>query len=178
MLNANDFNKKQIIFLIPKDGDKLTFSNDNIVVKDKNGKIKYQSTCYRLFMLCIVGNVSITSGLIQRSKKFGFSICLMTTSFKVYEVMGARMEGNTLLRTNQYKYNGKEIGTMIEKNKIANQSVALKKIRNRNDYLNEGISILDNLANSLDSDMDYLCVMGIEGNAAKVYFPRMFDNVS
>ena len=101
MLNANDFNKKQIIFLIPKDGDKLTFSNDNIVVKDKNGKIKYQSTCYRLFMLCIVGNVSITSGLIQRSKKFGFSICLMTTSFKVYEVMGARMEGNTLLRTNQ-----------------------------------------------------------------------------
>lgn len=92
MLNANDFSKKQIIFLIPKDGDKLTFSNDNIVVKDKNGKIKYQSTCYRLFMLCIVGNVSITSGLIQRSKKFGFSICLMTTSFKVYEVMGARME--------------------------------------------------------------------------------------
>ena len=63
MLNANDFSKKQIIFLIPKDGDKLTFSNDNIVVKDKNGKIKYQSTCYRLFMLCIVGNVSITSGL-------------------------------------------------------------------------------------------------------------------
>ena len=178
MLNANDFSKKQIIFLIPKDGDKLTFSNDNIVVKDKNGKIKYQSTCYRLFRLCIVGNVSITSGLIQRSKKFGFSICLMTTSFKVYEVMGARMEGNTLLRTNQYKYNGKKIGTMIEKNKIANQSVALKKIRNRNDYLNEGISILDNLANSLDSDMDYLCVMGIEGNAAKVYFPRMFDNVS
>ena len=67
---------------------------------------------------------------------------------------------------------------MIEKNKIANQSVALKKIRNRNDYLNEGISILDNLANSLNSDMDYLSVMGIEGNAAKVYFPRMFDNVS
>lgn len=178
MLNANDFSKKQIIFLIPKDGDKLTFSNDNIVVRDTDGKIKYQSTCYRLFMLCIVGNVSITSGLIQRSKKFGFSICLMTTSFKVYEVMGARMEGNTLLRTHQYKYNGKEIGTMIEKNKIANQSVALKKIRNRNDYLNEGISILDNLANSLDSDMDYLSVMGIEGNAAKVYFPRMFDNVS
>lgn len=88
------------------------------------------------------------------------------------------MEGNTLLRTHQYKYNGKEIGTMIEKNKIANQSVALKKIRNRNDYLNEGISILDNLANSLNSDMDYLSVMGIEGNAAKVYFPRMFDNVS
>lgn len=97
MLSANDFSKKQIIFMFPKEGDKLTFSNDNIVVKDKAGKTKYQSTCYRLFMLCIVGNISITSGLIQRSKKFGFSICLMSMTFKVYEVIGARMEGNTLL---------------------------------------------------------------------------------
>ena len=30
----------------------------------------------------------------MRSKKFGFSICLMTTTFKVYEIIGARMEGN------------------------------------------------------------------------------------
>ena len=36
----------------------------------------------------------------------------MKVYFKVYEVMGARMEGNTLLRTNQYKYNGKEIGNL------------------------------------------------------------------
>ena len=30
--------------MFPKEGDKLTFSNDNIVVKDKAGKTKYQST--------------------------------------------------------------------------------------------------------------------------------------
>lgn len=39
MLSANDFSKKQIIFMFPKEGDKLTFSNDNIVVKDKAGKV-------------------------------------------------------------------------------------------------------------------------------------------
>lgn len=74
MLNANDFKKKQIIFLFTNEGDKLSFLNDNIIVKNKEGEIKYQSTCYRLFMICVVGNISITSGLIQRSKKFGFSI--------------------------------------------------------------------------------------------------------
>ena len=95
MLNANDFKKKQIVFLFTNEGDKLSFLNDNIIVKNKEGGIKYQSTCYRLFMICVVGNISITSGLIQRSKKFGFSICLMTTTFKVYEKLGARMEGNT-----------------------------------------------------------------------------------
>ena len=36
MLNANDFKKKQIIFLFTHQGDKLSFSNDNIVVKDKD----------------------------------------------------------------------------------------------------------------------------------------------
>lgn len=178
MLSANDFSKKQIIFMFPKEGDKLTFSNDNIVVKDKAGKTKYQSTCYRLFMLCIVGNISITSGLIQRSKKFGFSICLMSMTFKVYEVIGARMEGNTLLRKHQYTYEGTETGIRIEKNKIINQSEALRKIRVKNQYIKEGIALLDSLSDSLCENMDYLTVMGIEGNAAKVYFPRMFDNVN
>ena len=35
MLNANDFSKKQILFLITSQGEKLSFLNDNIVVKDK-----------------------------------------------------------------------------------------------------------------------------------------------
>ena len=50
MLNANDFKKKQIVFLFTNEGDKLSFLNDNIIVKNKEGGIKYQSTCYRLFM--------------------------------------------------------------------------------------------------------------------------------
>ena len=65
MLNANDFKKKQIIFLFTNEGDKLSFLNDNIIVKNKEGEIKYQSTCYRLCMICVVGNISITSGLIS-----------------------------------------------------------------------------------------------------------------
>ena len=85
MLNANDFKKKQIIFLFTNAGEKLSFSNDNIVVKDKEGKIKYQSTCYRLFMICVIGNISITSGLIQRSKKFGFSISMIMQEMRLAE---------------------------------------------------------------------------------------------
>ncbi len=177
MLSISDFQKKQIIFLITSQGDKLSFSNDNVVVKDKNGTIKHQSTCYRLFMICVIGNISITSGLIQRSKKFGFSICLMSTTFKVYEVLGARMEGNTLLRQHQYAYVGTSIGRKIEQNKIANQSATLKQIRNKSEYLKDGIEMLDKLMEALKTETDYLTIMGIEGNAAKIYFPRMYENV-
>ncbi|CUO57703.1 type V CRISPR-associated endonuclease Cas1 [Agathobacter rectalis] len=177
MLNANDFKKKQILFLFINRGDKISFSNDNIVIKDSSGKIKFQATCYRIFMICVVGNVSITSGLVQRSKKFGFSICLMSTTFKVYEIIGARMEGNTLLRKHQYEYQDNYIGQKIEQNKISNQMNALKCIRSKSEYLKEGIELLDNITAKLNEDMSYLEVMGLEGNAAKVYFPRMFDNV-
>lgn len=177
MLNVNDFSKKQIIVLLANQGDKLSFSNDNIVVRDKDGKIKHQSTCYRLFMIFIVGNISITSGLIQRSKKFGFAICLMSTTFKVYEVLGSRMEGNTLLRKHQYAYSETDIGRKIEQNKIINQTEVLKQIRNKSEYLKEGINLLENLSSTLESETDYLAIMGIEGNAAKIYFPRMFENV-
>ena len=177
MLSISDFQKKQIIFLITSQGDKLSFSNDNVVVKDKNGTIKHQSTCYRLFMICVIGKISITSGLIQRSKKFGFSICLMSTTFKVYEVLGARMEGNTLLRQHQYAYVGTSIGRKIEQNKIANQSATLKQIRNKSEYLKDGIEMLDKLMEALKTETDYLTIMGIEGNAAKIYFPRMYENV-
>lgn len=148
MLNVNDFSKKQIIVLLANQGDKLSFSNDNIVVRDKDGKIKHQSTCYRLFMIFIVGNISITSGLIQRSKKFGFAICLMSTTFKVYEVLGSRMEGNTLLRKHQYAYSETDIGRKIEQNKIINQTEVLKQIRNKSEYLKEGINLLENLSST------------------------------
>ena len=171
MLNANDFKKKQIVFLFTNEGDKLSFLNDNIIVKNKEGGIKYQSTCYRLFMICVVGNISITSGLIQRSKKFGFSICLMTTT------LGARMEGNTLLRKHQYEYTENDIGRKIEQNKIKNQSQILKNIRGKNQIMKEGIELLDKMVVQLEQQLEYLEVMGIEGNAARVYFSRVFDNV-
>ena len=177
MLNANDFKKKQIVFLFTNEGDKLSFLNDNIIVKNKEGGIKYQSTCYRLFMICVVGNISITSGLIQRSKKFGFSICLMTTTFKVYEILGARMEVNTLLRKHQYEYTENDIGRKIEQNKIKNQSQILKNIRGKNQIMKEGIELLDKMVVQLEQQLEYLEVMGIEGNAARVYFSRVFDNV-
>ena len=48
MLNANDFNKKQIIFLFTNQGKKLSFSNDNIIVKDKNGKYADLKTTFIL----------------------------------------------------------------------------------------------------------------------------------
>jgi len=87
MLDAPDFKKKQLLICVPKDGDKMSYRNDNVIIKDKDGKIKYQSTCYQLFAIFIIGNISITSGLIMRAKKFKYSICMMSSNFRVYQII-------------------------------------------------------------------------------------------
>ena len=83
MLTAPDFKEKQIIFALLSHGERLSFKNDNVIISDESG-IKHQSSCYRLFALFIVGHISITSGLLHRAKKFGFSIVMMTHGLMPY----------------------------------------------------------------------------------------------
>ena len=73
MLSLPDFEEKTVIFALLSRDDKLSFKNDNVIIKN-DGVIKHQSSCYRLFALFIVGHATITTGLLQRAKKFGFSI--------------------------------------------------------------------------------------------------------
>ena len=51
----------------------------------------------------------------------------MSTTFKVYDVIGARMEGNTLLRKHQYQYDGNDIGRLIEQNKKSGTGIKKHK---------------------------------------------------
>ena len=179
MISAPDFEKKQILFLFTSEGDKLSFSNDNIVIKDKDGVIKHQSTCYRIFMLFVIGNMTITSGLIQRAQKFGFTICLMNRNMKVYDSFGTTMNGNVLLRSKQYQYTGLDVGKHIIINKISNQRDALKGIRFRTTRMNECIDKLDEYTNILASrTLSIHEIMGIEGLAARIYFREMFCDYS
>ena len=177
MLSVPEFQKKQMIFVFVREGDKLSFSNDNIVVKDKEGKIRHQSTCYRLFIIFIIGNITITSGLLQRAKKFGFSICMMNGNFKVYQMLNNMGEGNTILRKKQYEYENIDIGKHIIENKIQNQKNALMKRRNKSAFENEAIAFLSEQSQKINLCKNINEIMGIEGIAAKVYFANMFNNV-
>ena len=180
MLDINDFVMKQIIVFQPSKGDKISFKNQNIIIKDENGKVKYQHTCYRIFMLLIIGDCSITSGLIRLSKKFGFSICFMTYSYRFYSILNNGLEGNNYLHKKQYLYESTELGRMIILNKIMNQRAVLSKIRKKSEYIVEGIEMLNTYIKYLEGkqDLELQTILGYEGNAAKVYFPRIFDNVS
>ena len=174
MLTLPDFVEKKIVIAFPKNGDKISFENDNLLITDNFNHIKLQLSCYKLFALFIVGGFTLTSGLIEKSKKFGFSIIFFTYNFKVYSGINFKMEGNTLLRKKQYTTERTtEIAKCIIINKIENQRNILKKTRNPENA--EGLIILnDSIMKLLRNEYDTYEIMGIEGIAAKVYFKRLF----
>lgn len=177
MMTLPDFEKKQIIFVFLNIGEKISFSNDNLVVKDKDDKTKLQTTCYRIFALFVIGEFSITTGLVQRAQKFTFPIYLLTGSMKLYDKIGYSMDGNVILRRKQYNYNGLELARFIVRNKVLNQLEVLKIKRNKSDDLRNTIEKLSLYIERVSDTNDLQELMGIEGNAAKIYFKHEFDNV-
>ncbi len=175
MLSAPDFEQKKIIVALLSHGDRLNFKNDNIVISDESG-IKHQSSCYRLFALFIVGHATITTGLLQRAKKFGFSIVLMTHGLIPYGSWLAQAEGNVLLRKKQYAHRGLGIAQHLMANKIDQQIDTLKQRRQKSQNVKAAIACLHDYRARLPNDsLDLQEILGIEGIASRVYFRQMFD---
>lgn len=175
MLSAPDFEQKQVIVALLSHGEKLSFKNDNIVIKDEDGHIRHQSTCYRLFAVIIVGHASITSGLIQRAQKYGFSIVLTSHSLSPYASFNAKAEGNVLLRKQQYEYQSLDIAQHLIHNKISQQIVALNRIRRKSTDLKAAIKDLKGYRDRLpDKQLGLKEILGLEGIASRVYFKHIF----
>jgi len=175
MLSAPDFEKKQIIFAMINQGDKLSFKNDNIVIKDCNDKIKHQSTCYRLFALFVAGNITVTSGLLQRAEKFGFTIIFMNYSMRVYGVWSAATSGNVILRRKQYEYSKLDLAQFIVANKIDSQIAVLKSIRNKSNALKRAIATINLYRKRLPTvNIGLQDLLGIEGIASRIYFSNLY----
>ena len=177
MFTAPDFSKKQIVFVLFNEGEKMAFSNDNLVVKDANGKIKFQCTCYRLFLVFAVGHTVMTSVILQKAQKFGFFIAMMTPGFRLYALLGAEKNGHTLLHRKQYGYTGVGIARAIVKNKIENQVWELKRVRNKNDSVKDAIVRINAYIQNLSKTENLQEMMAYEGLASKLYFKNHFNNV-
>lgn len=177
MMSTRDFEHKQIAFVFSSRGEKISFKNDNIIVSDSEGKTKHQSTCYRLFALFICGDYCLTTGLLDRSKKFGFTIVFMTPTLHVTMILPAKAEGNVILRKKQYAYNKTDIAAQVISNKIHNQNFLLKRIRKKTDDEKYVIAHLERYEKEvLNPSLTPQEIMGIEGVSAKLYFKTLFAN--
>ena len=178
MMSLPDFREKQIVFLSCNEQQKVSFRNTNIVVRDAERNIIHQSSCYQLFCLVIIGNTVITSGLIERAKKFAFSIVLMKQNMRVYEVLNAETEGNFLLREKQYTNScGFGLACRIVHNKIFNQRRLLMNIRNKTHEVQAAVERISAYLQQVSEAPDRQVLLGLEGKSAQEYFRTFFGDM-
>lgn len=177
MLTQPDFVEKRIVICNTNEQQKISFLNDNIVIKDENDKIISQNSCYKIFSLWIIGSITITSGVLERSKKFAFSIYMFNYSFKCYGVWASATEGNFLLRHKQYANNYFAAAKSIVRNKIENQLIQIKSIRSKNFTQKNNIENLKVYIDKIPLCQNVQELMGYEGMASKLYFEAWFYDI-
>jgi CRISPR-associated protein Cas1 len=178
MLSFPDFDKKRIMVVFATEGQKFAIQNDNIIVKDENEKVILQDTCYRVLALWIIGNCSITSVLLKKSKRHGFPIFHLGINFRLIGAWNAATEGNFLLRFKQYHFSNKNIAKHLVINKINNQLSLIKEIRKKTGIEKDAILQLNNYLEKINSVEEWKEILGVEGIASKVFFNTYFKDMN
>lgn len=177
MLSLPDFREKNIVICFASEGQKVSFKNDNLIIKDAEENTVLQATCHKIFSLWIVGHTTITSGILERSKKFAFSICLLSHSHRPYGLWSSATEGNFLLRRKQYEHNGLDIARYLVRNKITNQTELLKSIRGKSQETKDAVDKMTDYAQQTMNASDLQMLLGMEGVATRLYFSHWFADM-
>ncbi|MDO8639693.1 MAG: type V CRISPR-associated endonuclease Cas1, partial [bacterium] len=177
MLTLPDFREKQILFIQAdnKTKNKIRFENDNIVF-EKDEIVVNRASCHKVFAVFVMGDMTITTGILREGARLGVSFFFMKTNFNSYAEVGSLAQGNYLLRSTQYTMSeGKEMvmSKMLVVNKIKNQIKLLEKSGTNDEILNK----IGNLVDLSLSAKDCESLLGVEGNASRVFFGGYFKNL-
>ena len=82
MITLPDFKEKQILFIQIdiKAENKIKFSNENILFL-KDNKIINRASCHKVFVVFVIGDISITTVLLREASKYGISMFFMKNNF-------------------------------------------------------------------------------------------------
>ena len=178
MLSLPDFKEKQIVYILIEWDTKscVKIYNDNIVYY-KEGKIVNRVSLHRVFALFIIGDTSLTTGMIKKCMEHGVSVFLLKYNFEVYFSFAPEASGNYLLRSRQYSCPDQiqlKIAKHIIKNKIQNQCKLLKEIKAIPPKETLSFKAGKELAVDNAGEADEL--RGVEGSMSRVFFGEYFSS--
>ena len=176
MLSLPDFRYKQVVVhFAGGKRERLRFRADNLLIQDEDGNTILQHSCHRVFALFIVGEISLTSVVVQKALQFGFSIILMKRNFRVVARINAAADGNTLLRMKQYGISPERkvrIARELIEQKRKNQAALLQGLRYKSDADKAALAFVREIP--LEQAQDVRTLMGMEGLASREFFSAYF----
>lgn len=178
MISLPDFKEKQILFIKADWGERASvrFLNDNIVFM-KRGQVANRASCHKIFAVFVLGDISITTGLLKKGLQYGVSFFFLKNNFELYAPFLASAEGNYLLRMKQYSLPEKEeflMAKYIVKNKVSNQLMLLDEVGK----LIDAEEFKKNIFGQIEASQEYQQLLGLEGNISKQFFSMYFSDIN
>lgn len=158
-------------------GSYLHKERETVVIKDGDEKLG-QFPALNIANIFCFGRVSISPFLMGYCAETGVGIAFFTEYGKFLARVQGKTTGNVLLRRTQYRWADDEeramsIARLIVAAKIANaRAVLQREIRNygENEILIDAVKHLHFRCHSIERAKSHAEIMGIEGEAATVYF--------
>ncbi len=132
----------------------------------------------KILALFVIGNIRITTPLLEKCQKFGVALVVMKPSFRPVFYWANSAEANFLLHKRQYDLDKEDISIakIIVRNKIINQEKALADTRCKDELTKQSRATLTACLETLPDVDEYDSLMGIEGTAAKVFFKAFYQD--
>lgn len=131
----------------------------------------------KILALFVIGNIRITTPLIEKCQRFGVALVVMKPSFRPVFYWANSAEANFLLHKRQYDFCKEDISVakVIVKNKICNQLKALCDTRRKDEITMNVRETLESCIKALSDVDEYNSLMGVEGTAAKAFFKAFYQ---
>ena len=159
----------------------LRVSNGELLLEEiEEKKTLTKLPFQKILAIFVVGNISITTPLLDKCKKFNVALIVVKPSFRPVFYWANSAEGNYLLRQRQYKFARDDISVAkwLLFNKITNQLSLLRKTRRSDKVTADAKKVCQS---ALD---DWLCkvdeydrLMGLEGYVSKVFFTAYYQDL-
>ena len=182
------FTKKDLeiktIFVINCISDRnMRVSNGELLLEetDKSGNIKTLTKMpfQKILALFVIGNISITTPLIEKCKKFNVALIVMKYSLRPVFFWSDSAEANYILRKKQHLMdkNDISIAKVIVKNKITNQIQLLKNTRKKDPITTTALNVCDKCLLMIDITNNCNELMGVEGLASRNFFMAYYQDL-
>lgn len=132
----------------------------------------------KILALFVIGNITITTPLIEKCHRYGVALIVVKPSFRPVFFWANSAEANYILHQRQYSLPKEDISIakVIVRNKIMNQIAALRSTRRKDNITLEALKTMEISQSFITNICDYNSLMGIEGAAAKVYFKAFYQD--
>ena len=183
MFTHKDIQYRTIFVINCIKGRNLRVRNGELLLEEEmeeNDKTKTLTKLpfQKILALFVVGNITITTPLIEKCHKYGVALVVVNSSFRPVFFWANSAEANYILHQRQYSLPKEDISIakIIVRNKIMNQIAALRNTRRKDQNTLDALKAMEISQSFITNICDYNSLMGIEGAAAKVYFKAFYQD--